>query len=149
MHHEFQSIYQLCNFVLHGYLENPQQVRPSLIETCLNTLHAFLSWIPLGYVFLTDLIDILLQIFDVKELKPVCLKCLMEIAILEVDSSCSEEEAKNIKQKLFSLYNNFVFKLANFIPAEIRLLQERDKLVKQKSPSLTPFDHFCQVISQN
>jgi len=146
MHNEFGSIYQLCSFVLKGYLENPQQVRISLIETCLNTLYAFLSWIPLGYVFLTDLIDILLEIFDVKELKPACLKCFMEIVVLEVDGTCSEEEVKNIKQKLFGLYSNFIFKLASFIPCEINLLQERLKLIKQKSSSLTPFDEFCQVV---
>jgi len=145
MHSEFSSIYQLCSFVLKGYLENPQAVRLSLIETCLNTLYAFLSWIPLGYIFLTDLIEILLQIFDVKEFKPACLKCLMEIVVLEVETGCSEEEGKNIKQKLFSLYSNFVFKLGNFIPVEINLLQERTKLVRQKSSGLSQFDDFCQV----
>jgi len=147
MHSEFSSIYQLCSFVLKGYLENPQAVRFSLIETCLNTLYAFLSWIPLGYIFLTDLIEILLQIFDVKEFKPACLKCLMEIVVLEVESGCSDDEAKNIKQKLFSLYSNFIFKLGNFIPVEINLLQERTKLVRQKSSGLSQFDDFCQQLA--
>ena len=145
MHNEFSSIYQLCYFVIKGYLDNPQQVRISLIETCLNTLHAFLSWIPLGYIFLTDLIDVLLQLFDNKDLKQSCLKCLMEVVVLEVDGSCSEEEGRNIKQKLFALYSNFTMKLTNFIPSEVSLLQERTRLVGQKSHSLTHFDNFCQV----
>ena len=143
MHNEFGSIYQLCHFVMKGYVDNPQQVRLSLIETCLNTLHAFLSWIPLGYLFLTDLLDMLLQIFDNKDLKLACLKCLMEIVVLEVDST---EEGKNIKEKTFMLYTNFTVKLNNFIPAEASLLQERNKLASQKNQGLTHFDNFCQVI---
>jgi len=145
MFKEFESIYNLCSYVIKGYLQNHQQVRISLIETCLNTLYAFLSWIPLGYIFLTDLISDLLQIFEFKELKPACLKCLMEIVVLDIEGSCSEEEVKKIKQNIFTLYSNFIFKLGNFLPCELSLLQEREKLIKQRSTSLTPFDEFCQV----
>ncbi len=145
MQNEFCSIYQLCSFVIKGYIENSQQVRVSLILACLKTLHAFLSWIPLGYIFLTDLIEMLLQIFEVKDLKPAVLRCLMEIVILEVEGTCSDDEAKKIKEKLFSLYSNFIFKLGNFIPYETNLARERLSIIKQRSSSLSHFDEFCQV----
>jgi len=149
MRNEFSSIYQLCSYVLKGYLENSQKVRISLIETCLNTLLAFLNWIPFDSIFLTDLVDILIQIFETKELKPACLKCFIEIVNFQIEETCSEEEeVKNIEQKLVTLYTNFVYKLEKFIPCEINLEQERLKLIKQRNTSLTHFDSFCQVFFQ-
>lgn len=148
MRNEFSSIYQLCSYVLKGYLENSQKVRISLIETCLNTLLAFLNWIPFDSIFLTDLVDILIQIFETKELKPACLKCFIEIVNFQIEETCSEEEeVKNIEQKLVTLYTNFVYKLEKFIPCEINLEQERLKLIKQRNTSLTHFDSFCQQLA--
>lgn len=50
---EFAEIYRLCKEVL----ERAQ--KPSLILATLETLLRFLNWIPLAYIFETDLIDIL------------------------------------------------------------------------------------------
>ena len=50
---EFSDIFQLCNEVL----ENAQV--PSLISATLKALLRFLKWIPLGYIFETNLIDTL------------------------------------------------------------------------------------------
>ena len=50
---EFSEIFQLC----HQVLEKAQ--KPSLIKATLSTLLRFLNWIPLGYIFETNLIDIL------------------------------------------------------------------------------------------
>lgn len=50
---EFSEIFQLCREVL----EKAQ--KPSLIKATLETLLRFLNWIPLGYMFETNLIDIL------------------------------------------------------------------------------------------
>ena len=50
---EFSEISQLCSFVL----ENA--TKPGLILATLDTLLKFLIWIPLGYIFETDLIKIL------------------------------------------------------------------------------------------
>ncbi len=146
MNKEFQSIYELCYFIMKSYLENPSQVRFSLIEACIRTLHAFLSWIPLGYIFLTDLIDVILGLFEFKELKPLALKCLIEIIILSVDG-CSEDEGKKIKEQIFKLYSGFIYKLSSFIPAELSLQQERLKLEKQRSHNLAAFDQFCQQLA--
>jgi exportin-1 len=48
---EFSEIFQLCSEVL----EKAQ--KPSLIKATLETLLRFLNWIPLGYIFETNIID--------------------------------------------------------------------------------------------
>lgn len=50
---EFSEIYQLCKEVLH------LATKPSLIKATLETLLRFLNWVPLGYIFETDLIETL------------------------------------------------------------------------------------------
>ena len=50
---EFAEIFQLCYEVLE------QANKPSLISATLHTLLRFLNWIPLGYIFETNLIKIL------------------------------------------------------------------------------------------
>ena len=50
---EFGQIHSLCLFVLNA------SKKPSLIKATLATLHAFLSWIPLGYIFESNLVEVL------------------------------------------------------------------------------------------
>ena len=50
---EFQLIHELCQYVL------SMSQRPELIRATLATLHAFLSWIPLGYIFESALVSTL------------------------------------------------------------------------------------------
>jgi len=56
---EFSYIYQLCDYIL----ELSQ--KPSLILATLKTLLRFLNWIPLGYIFETNMIKTL--IFKVRQ----------------------------------------------------------------------------------
>lgn len=48
---EFSEVFQLCSEVL----EKAQ--KPSLIKATLETMLKFLNWIPLGYIFETNVID--------------------------------------------------------------------------------------------
>ncbi|KAG9080628.1 Karyopherin transporter, partial [Ceratobasidium sp. 370] len=76
---EFSEIFQLCLEVL----EKAQ--KPSLIRATLETMLRFLNWIPLGYIFETSIIDQLLTRFlEVNEFRNITLKCLSEIAGLNV-----------------------------------------------------------------
>jgi exportin-1 len=50
---EFSKIFELCDEVLQ------KAIKPSLIKVTLETLLRFLNWIPLGYVFETNLIEML------------------------------------------------------------------------------------------
>ena len=137
-------IFDLCHFVIKSYLDNSSQVRLSLIEGCLETLYAFLSWIPLAYIFMTELIDNLIQLFEHKDLKNQSLKCLIEIVILPVGDG-NDDETSQIKEKIFKLYTSFIYKLGNFVPYDISLAQERGKMEKNNAQNLGMFDEFCQV----
>ncbi|KAF8352285.1 CRM1 C terminal-domain-containing protein [Amanita rubescens] len=76
---EFSEIFKLCSEVL----EEAQKT--SLIRATLETLLRFLNWIPLGYIFETTIIDLLLTRFlEAPEFRNVTLKCLAEIAALNV-----------------------------------------------------------------
>jgi len=76
---EFSEIFTLCLEVL----EKAQ--KPSLIKATLETMLRFLNWIPLGYIFETSIIDQLLTRFlEVNEFRNITLKCLSEIAGLNV-----------------------------------------------------------------
>ncbi|KAL7408945.1 Crm1-F1 [Mrakia frigida] len=76
---EFSEIFQLCSEVL----EKAQKA--SLIKATLETLLRFLNWIPLGFIFETNIIDNLVTRFlEVPEFRNVTLKCLSEIGGLSV-----------------------------------------------------------------
>ncbi|KAI6166977.1 CRM1 C terminal-domain-containing protein [Pisolithus thermaeus] len=69
---EFSEIFKLCS-------------ETSLIRATLETLLRFLNWIPLGYIFETTIIDLLLNRFlEAPDFRNVTLKCLAEIAGLNV-----------------------------------------------------------------
>ncbi|XP_056639839.1 exportin-1 [Diorhabda sublineata] len=76
---EFSAIFHLCQFVL----ENSQN--PPLINATLETLLRFLNWIPLGYIFETNLINTLIfKFLPVPMFRNVTLNCLTEIAGVKV-----------------------------------------------------------------
>mmetsp|Transcript_52155 Transcript_52155/g.124265 ORF Transcript_52155/g.124265 Transcript_52155/m.124265 type:complete len:1113 (-) Transcript_52155:113-3451(-) len=80
---QFSTIYELCDFIFKTHLSQPGAVQASLLNTALETLSNFLSWIPLGYIFETDLIKTLLVSFwDPLDQRIACVKCLNEIACL-------------------------------------------------------------------
>jgi len=74
---EFTQVYQLCEFVL----KNSQL--ESLLRVTLETLQRFLTWIPLGFIFQTDLIKGLInRFFPMPQLRNEALDCLAEIGSL-------------------------------------------------------------------
>mmetsp|Transcript_1208 Transcript_1208/g.3672 ORF Transcript_1208/g.3672 Transcript_1208/m.3672 type:complete len:1113 (-) Transcript_1208:156-3494(-) len=80
---QFSTIYELCNFVFKSHVSNPGSVKGSLLTTTLSTLANFLEWIPLGYIFETDLIQtLLIHFWDPLEYRIECARCLNEIACL-------------------------------------------------------------------
>lgn len=75
---EFSQVFQLCEFVM----ANSQ--RPSLLRITLQTLQRFLTWIPLGYIFQTNLIDALVnKFFPAPMFRNEALDCLTEIGTLQ------------------------------------------------------------------
>lgn len=78
LNQEFRAIHDLCLFVL----MNTQ--KPELIKATLSALHAYLSWVPLGYIFESNLIQLLLQIFPKPPFRNITLQCLTEVGSLQM-----------------------------------------------------------------
>ncbi|KAJ3042300.1 Karyopherin transporter [Rhizophlyctis rosea] len=88
MCNEFSEIFQLCFEILNS------ASKASLISATLETLLRFLNWIPLGYIFQTNLIDILRSRFlEVPAFRNTTLKCLTEIGGLQVGPEYNDKFA--------------------------------------------------------
>ena len=106
---EFASIYHLCEFILQ------HSQRPNLLSVTLQTLQRFLTWIPLGFIFQTSLIDVLLnKFFPVPIFRNDALECLTEIGNL----SDLDPEYDPLFQKLFS---GFLGRLSEVFSTETNL----------------------------
>lgn len=81
MNAEFGAIFELCNFVIDLYITNPTSIKASLVKMTLKTFGAFMSWIPLGYIFETPIITKLIQnLLQENSFRVETIKCLSEIA---------------------------------------------------------------------
>ncbi|KAJ4958081.1 hypothetical protein NE237_025192 [Protea cynaroides] len=101
---EFQLIHELCLYVLSAASQ-----RTELIRATLATLHAFLSWIPLGYIFGSPLLETLLNFFPVAAYRNLTLQCLTEVAALQFGDHYNAQYVK--------IYNIFLVQLQNILPA--------------------------------
>ncbi|KAI3517798.1 hypothetical protein L1887_17018 [Cichorium endivia] len=99
---EFQLIHELCLYVLSA------SQRTELIRATLATLHAFLSWIPLGYIFESPLLETLLKFFPVPSYRNLTLQCLTEVAALNFGDFYNVQYVK--------MYNIFMVQLQTVLP---------------------------------
>ncbi|KAF5832627.1 armadillo-type protein [Dunaliella salina] len=76
LNNEFRLIHEICVFVLCNTR------KPDLIRTTLDTLSVYLTWVPLGYIFESNLLQILLQLFPQPAFRNVALQCLTEVGSL-------------------------------------------------------------------
>ncbi|KAI1004079.1 Exportin-1 [Podosphaera aphanis] len=107
---EFSSIYQLCSEVLNS------ATQPSLIKATLETLLRFFNWIPLGYIFETQITDTLRTRFlETPEFRNVTLKCLTEIGGLQTGPNHQYDE------KLISMFTEVLTTIAKIIPLSLDL----------------------------
>ena len=110
MCNEFSSIFQLCSEVLNTANQT------SLVKATLETLHRFLDWIPLGYVFETPIISTLLTRFlDVPDFRNITLKCLTEIGGLQIGPQYSYDE------KLVQMFTDTLTTVSKIIPLSLDL----------------------------
>ncbi|XP_058803182.1 exportin-1 [Phymastichus coffea] len=157
---EFSQIFQLCQFVM----DNSQNV--PLVAVTLETLLRFLNWIPLGYIFETKLINILIfKFLNVPIFRNVTLKCLTEIAavtvpnyddmfiVLFVNTMQQLEQMLPIETNIRDAYavgqdqeQNFIQNLAMFL---CTYLKEHGALVekKQLNDTLIKALHYLLLIS--
>jgi exportin-1 len=107
---EFSDIFQLCQEVL------DKASKPSLIKATLETLLRFLNWIPLGYIFETNLIEILVtRFFEQPEFRNVTLKCLTEIGTLQVGPEYDQKFVFLFNATMTSINKLLPFQTGKFI----------------------------------
>ncbi|KAL1547350.1 Exportin-1 [Salvia divinorum] len=106
---EFQLIHELCLYVLSA------SQRAELIRATLATLHAFLSWIPLGYIFQSPLLEKLLNFFAVPGYRNLTLQCLTEIAALSFGDFYNAQYV--------NMYSIFMVQLQNILPSNTNFLE--------------------------
>ena len=99
---EFAAIHELCMFAL----ENSH--KPDLIRATLTTLHAYLSWVPLGFIFESSLVGLLLKLFPAPAYRNVALQCLTEIGALSVGAYYDAQ--------FVTMYASFITQLQSFLP---------------------------------
>ncbi|KAK1431645.1 hypothetical protein QVD17_08152 [Tagetes erecta] len=104
---EFQLIHELCLYVLSA------SQRTELIRATLATLHAFLSWIPLGYIFESPLLETLLKFFPVPSYRNLTLQCLTEVAALNFGDFYDVQYVK--------MYNIFMVQLQTVLPTNTNI----------------------------
>ncbi|KAH0978653.1 hypothetical protein GBA52_005830 [Prunus armeniaca] len=103
---EFQLIHELCLYVLSA------SQRAELIRATLSTLHAFLSWIPLGYIFESPLLETLLKFFPMPSYRNLTIQCLTEVAALSFGEFYNVQYVK--------MYNIFMVQLQmNLLPSMV------------------------------
>lgn len=84
---QFQEIFTLCITILE------KCPAPAMVEATLKTLHRFLSWIPVGYVFETNITQLLSENFlSLEMFRVITLQCLTEIASINVSNDKAYEE---------------------------------------------------------
>ncbi|KAL8534748.1 hypothetical protein ACS0TY_010689 [Phlomoides rotata] len=106
---EFQLIHELCLYVL------PASQRAELIRATLATLHAFLSWIPLGYIFESPLLETLLNFFPVLAYRNLTLQCLTEVSALSFGDFYDMQYVK--------MYSIFIVQLQAIVPPTTNFLE--------------------------
>jgi len=115
LNEEFAGIHQLCNVIL------AEATVPSLLKACLEALGKFLSWMPLGYIFETNMVQALVFRFfpdpanTVPELQPYytafqvrALACLTEIGSLAVEAQYDPAFAR--------MATHLVAQLSHYLP---------------------------------
>ncbi|KAH6815391.1 exportin 1A, partial [Perilla frutescens var. hirtella] len=106
---EFQLIHELCLYVLSA------SQRAELIRATLATLHAFLSWIPLGYIFESPLLETLLKFFPMPAYRNLTLQCLTEVAALSFGDFYNVQYVK--------MYTIFMVQLQAIVPSTTNFVE--------------------------
>lgn len=109
---DFSRVFQLCQYVFTSSADLTNS-RPALLVATLKTLEKFLCWIPLGYIFETQLIETLVSFMSAPALRHAVLPCLVEIAALSVPSNNTYDAQFKM------LFVSFVKQLVTVLPPSV------------------------------
>ncbi|KAI6238235.1 Exportin-1 [Aphelenchoides fujianensis] len=78
---QFQAVHALCLEILQA-AENVD-----LVYKTLRTLHGFLSWVPVGFIFENNLIELITGRFlPFPNFRALCVQCLVEISSIDIET---------------------------------------------------------------
>lgn len=106
---DFKRVFELCQYVFSS-AQDLTLSRPGLLVATLNTLERFLSWIPLGFIFETRLIETLVEFVAIPGLRYSSLRCLCEIASLSITHMYED--------RFRLLFLSFVKQLTGILPRD-------------------------------
>ena len=87
---DFSLIFQLCEYIM------ANSVKESLLVCTFQTLLKFLNWIPLGYIFETQLVKTLVYKFlPQPAFRNDVLACLTEIGSLDIGTICTQQRSSS------------------------------------------------------
>ncbi|GMR62159.1 hypothetical protein PMAYCL1PPCAC_32354 [Pristionchus mayeri] len=91
---QFKQVFDLCLAIFEKSYDT------AMVEATLRTLHRFLSWIPVGYVFETNITELLANNFlPLEVFRSISLQCMTEIAQINVN-----KKDVAYKQKLLQMF---------------------------------------------
>ncbi|VDP06326.1 unnamed protein product [Soboliphyme baturini] len=109
---DFQAVFQLCQYIL----ESSPNVQ--LVLSTLTTLLRFLNWIPVGYIFETNLIEMLTTKFlTLRVFQNVSLKCLTEIASVSASSTVPQ----TYEERMLQMFLATMEQLKKILPPDLNI----------------------------
>lgn len=106
---EFEEIFKLCYEVL------DKTTKSSLIIATLNALLKYIPWIPVNYIFQTDLLKLLTSKFlNPVDTRTITLKCLTEVSSLN---------SPDLEEKFVVCFKDTMEQIYSIIPPETNLKQ--------------------------
>ena len=140
-------IFDLCLYVFQNFLKNSQVVKVSLVKACISCINSLLIWIPLSYIFLSNLIDkILLNLLSNGQFRLAVLRCLVQISSLRFDS-VQEQSKTQLKEKVYTMWGTFLQKFNGILPCNMSFQVEREKL-KNQPQNFVYFETICSLLAQ-
>jgi len=140
MNSEFGAIFDLCEFVIDMLIANPTNIKPSLVKVTLKTFSAFMSWIPLGYIFETSIImKLITNLLHESAYRVETIKCLTEIAGLRGPTTLS----RPYEETALMMFIRIVEKMESIIQGVQLDAEYRRIPAKQQSG----YENFCMQFS--
>eukprot|EP01029_Cantina_marsupialis_P023581 TRINITY_DN590987_c0_g1_i1.p1 TRINITY_DN590987_c0_g1~~TRINITY_DN590987_c0_g1_i1.p1 ORF type:complete len:1054 (-),score=329.14 TRINITY_DN590987_c0_g1_i1:193-3354(-) len=110
LNEEFGKIFELCEMIFNNSTRIP------LIQVTLEAFERFITWIPVGYIFQTDLLpQLVTKFFEVSQFRNGVMKCLREVASLEITSDLNDTV------KVF--FRTFMEQLCEILPLDVDIAE--------------------------
>lgn len=104
-------------------MANPANFRITLIKCVLETFTHFLTWIPIGYIFMDDTITIITELITNQQFQLEAINCMSEIANIKMDV----EQLDKYGQTALVLFNKSIDKIGQLV-GEVAFVQAYNSL---------------------